>query len=730
MKKVLVCILILAGFLRFIGIYPGYSQYHTDEPIIYQNAVNLVKNVNYQSLRFDYGLLPSLINTFFYKVVFIPFLWCKFYLQNAGDIFTGLIRFPLGKDVYERVLQMEIFGSQDLNALFWSRYVTALFSLGVVFLTYVLGKKVFSNKVGLIAALLVSFNFKSVQNGHIGLPDTYNVFFLLLSALFAFRLMTKSSGKNYILVGIFMGLSVSIKYQLFYLLPFFIAHIISVINEKKNRWKKLFNPYFFIALVLATVLFVLINPQFLFQWQKTSGLLIDIASKYGMGIKKINLYPLYYLIHADYGYILIVLIIAGILSGLRYAFKNSLILFSIVIPFWYIFFYYSGGGFYVRNLITITPFLMIFAGLTIETIYIFLRKRLNIVASFINVSVLLFFAIFLSARNSFINIYYYTKPWNVEQFREWQKENISKDAVIAVRNLDPEVALPYTNRKEFILTGNYSLNEHRESGVEYAIINLDWASYNFYYWMHFGIDRFLYLKEKPIEEMRNTFAGLAIEEMLRYSIHQETKPWQASDQAYFFIKPYYWTYDRFHLLTVFNFGKNEQNWEANGNSYGFDQSVGRKGVGSLTFYPMALNYSSQRMFSPLIPIKERYLYKISGFLKTKEILSPKNRNAFIRVDFYNEESNPPKVGLITSVSSRVYGTNDWVKKEIVERAPEGSKYVSISFQVNEEIVSKVWLDDISIFESEEMVQHPLKLWPYSIKSFDLDLLYPNSHGNL
>ena len=103
MKKVLVCILILAGFLRFIGIYPGYSQYHTDEPIIYQNAVNLVKNVNYQSLRFDYGLLPSLINTFFYKVVFIPFLWCKFYLQNAGDIFTGLIRFPLGKDVYERV---------------------------------------------------------------------------------------------------------------------------------------------------------------------------------------------------------------------------------------------------------------------------------------------------------------------------------------------------------------------------------------------------------------------------------------------------------------------------------------------------------------------------------------------------------------------------------------------------------------------------------------------------
>ena len=60
----------------------------------------------------------------------------------------------------------------------------------------------------------------------------------------------------------------------------------------------------------------------------------------------------------------------------------------------------------------------------IESIYIFLRKRLNIVASFINVSVLLFFAIFLSARNSFINIYYYTKPWNVEQFREWQKENI------------------------------------------------------------------------------------------------------------------------------------------------------------------------------------------------------------------------------------------------------------------------------------------------------------------
>jgi len=290
MKKVLVCILILAGLLRFIGIYPGYSQYHTDEPIIYQNAVSLVKNVNYQSLRFDYGLLPSLINAFFYKVVFIPFSWGKFYFQNAGDIFTGFIRFPLGKDVYERVFQLEIFGSQDLNALFWSRYVTALFSLGVVFLTYLLGKKVFSNKVGLIAALLVSINFKSVQNAHIGLPDTYNVFFLLLSTLFAFKLMTKPTGKNYILAGVFAGLSLGVKYQVFYLLPLFTAHIIGVIYEKKNRWKKLFNPYFFIALVLAIVLFVLINPQFLFQWQKTSQLLIDIASKYGMGIKKINLY--------------------------------------------------------------------------------------------------------------------------------------------------------------------------------------------------------------------------------------------------------------------------------------------------------------------------------------------------------------------------------------------------------------------------------------------------------
>ena len=54
--------------------------------------------------------------------------------------------------------------------------------------------------------------------------------------------------------------------------------------------------------------------------------------------------------------------------------------------------------------------------------------------------------------------------------------------------------------------------------------------------------------------------------------------------------------------------------------------------------------------------------RIEGFLKTQKLLKPREREGFIRIDFYTENFDLENVGILSSVSSRVYGTDDWVNQ--------------------------------------------------------------------
>ena len=88
------------------------------------------------------------------------------------------------------------------------------------------------------------------------------------------------------------------------------------------------------------------------------------------------------------------------------------------------------------------------------------------------------------------------------------------------------------------------------------------------------------------------------------------------------------------------------------------------------------------------------------------------------------------MGIISSVSSRVYGTDDWFKKEVTERAPEGSKYMIVSFQTANSTRIKIWLDDLKIEESISGVEDVAQKPPYDLKPIDLNYVYPNSQSNL
>ena len=373
-NKILTGILLIALLLRFTGVYPGYHPYHSDEGMSYSSAIEMIRNLNIDPTRYDYPSLAPLINAFFYIIFFIPLFILKSLILDSGDLPTK------GRNLIE-LWQQVVIQNQQTDVLFWGRYVTALFGVGVVLLTYLVANRLFGDRrIGLVAAFLTAVNFRQVLNSHLGLPDIYNSFFLLL-ALFIFTLILQNpTKKNYLLGGIAIGLFFSTKFQIFVIPPFLLVHTKSAWDGLKNKTsveflKKLLNSNIFITCIVATLVTVLINPYHLIKWEEFIGANAYTVLKYTVGIKTLDFYPLLYLFHIGLGEMITVIILLGILIALRKYTFHSLILLSVVFPFFYVFIYYTGGGYYTRNFVTITPLLLIFAGIFIIECCRFLINR-------------------------------------------------------------------------------------------------------------------------------------------------------------------------------------------------------------------------------------------------------------------------------------------------------------------------------------------------------------------
>lgn len=735
-NKILTLILIVAALLRFIGTNPGYNQFHSDQGISYSAATSMIKNGNFDPLRYDYPALVPDINYLFFQFFFIPLSWAKYYITHIPDIIDGIVHIPIAPLEAKKIFQVYILGEREINAIFWSRYVTALFSLGNVFLTYLLAKKFFerlgnkSHYIGLIAATLLAFNYKHVANAHLGLPDIYNAFFVLCSLILNLNLWKNPNRKNYLLAGLAVGLSFSVKYQIFAFFPFLLTHLYLSFEKGRLNIRKLFNPGFLLALVAIPFTLAITNPYFFIHFQKALKAIQDVSQKYGIGTNKLTLYPIWYMYNIDYGGPQLLAIFLGLVLGLRKFFRETLLIFAYLAPFIFVFFYYSGGGFYVRNFITIAPLLLIFAGYSIFVSLNFFIERTNRFVGIILTALILAVMVYIPGQNAIINSYYYTKPWGYDVLRSYLQANLPKDAVIAAHPFEISRGAVGNKRTEFEIDGSYSLAEHREDGANYALINLDWAGNPFYFWMSFGIEDLEKYWNKPYEIMRNTYHGIAAEELFRYQVFSTFKPPQAPESALILAKLPDWPQVEMARIKNFNFKDGLEGWVIQSsktkNEFEFDEAVGFSENGSIVL--LSGVDKGVRMASSPIRVKSGFLYRINSYLKMERELGPRERDGFIRIDFYKDEYSQNKLGMEPSVSSRVYGTTDWIKKEIVARAPENAKFMTVSFSANH--ANKIWLDDITVEESKIEVLDIIAKPPYIKKDVDLNLLYPNSHGNL
>lgn len=249
----LLLILALGGFLRLWGNDFGLPHlYHPDEGYLIMPALRILHTGNFNPQWFDYG------SVFIYVLVltYIPY-----FLAGAR---AGVFRVVQDIPYYENFRAISAYDFPTLFVV--SRSVSALFGMALILVTYLLAKRLFGKKVGLVASLLSALCPVLVYNAHFTTTDTAMSFFVALTTLLSLRLYERGEKKHYVLVGLFAGLAVSTKYSAFpIVLTLVVAHLLRVGKGHSLLDSKLFLAlgFVFIGFLLGSPFVIVEFPTFL-----------------------------------------------------------------------------------------------------------------------------------------------------------------------------------------------------------------------------------------------------------------------------------------------------------------------------------------------------------------------------------------------------------------------------------------------------------------------------------
>ena len=147
--------------------------------------------------------------------------WNPHYFENPslliyllGVEFSGIFAvgrlLQFGQDPGD--LYMVFRGEQDL---FYglARLNSVLLGTATVFVVYLIGRRLWSDRAGLVAAALLAVNFLHVRNSQYAVNDVPSTFFLVLSFYFTLDVIEKGRWRHYLLAGLMAGLAASTKYN-------------------------------------------------------------------------------------------------------------------------------------------------------------------------------------------------------------------------------------------------------------------------------------------------------------------------------------------------------------------------------------------------------------------------------------------------------------------------------------------------------------------------------------
>jgi 4-amino-4-deoxy-L-arabinose transferase-like glycosyltransferase len=198
---VLIALLVIALGLRVWGIFYGIQEgYHPEEPRQIAIALNMIKSGDFNPYRFNY---PSVL---FYVLAF-AYVWYFLFGVSRG-VFTSLADLAPPQQYYLGGAYVP-FPTQFL----YGRGVVILFGLVTVVLVYLVGKRLFGHRAGLIAAAFLAFSPTHALHSHFIDPNVLVTFFTLLAFYFAHRIAETGDRTAYILAGLSAGVAISTKYN-------------------------------------------------------------------------------------------------------------------------------------------------------------------------------------------------------------------------------------------------------------------------------------------------------------------------------------------------------------------------------------------------------------------------------------------------------------------------------------------------------------------------------------
>ncbi|EKD63161.1 MAG: hypothetical protein ACD_51C00327G0007 [uncultured bacterium] len=115
------------------------------------------------------------------------------------------------------------------------RFACAITGVLCVLALYMLGKEIFNEKIGLLAALLLAVSNYHVWTSRIFLREVFMTFFIILTIFFLFRLLKNGGVKYAIITGIFFGALLLTKMTGIFLAPVLFLWIILYGKEFKIK---------------------------------------------------------------------------------------------------------------------------------------------------------------------------------------------------------------------------------------------------------------------------------------------------------------------------------------------------------------------------------------------------------------------------------------------------------------------------------------------------------------
>jgi len=453
---ILILIIILGLIIRIWGISFSLPYiYHVDE-----------ENLSKISIRYFSGdLNPHFFHVPSLHSYVVAGIWGVYFL--LGKVF--------GK-FHTLAEFINYFNTNPTIFFILGRIFSVLLSIGTILIVYLIGKKMFNPRVGLLASLFLIFSPEHNKISHYSVPDVPMVFFLVLSFFFIWLIYLKGKREYYILAGLFAGLCMATKYGGHLLfIPLFLAHLFHILENKQPirniffSFKLILSVFFFLAGFFIGCPYAIFDSSTFwrdFNWQAKH---LYSLGHYGSSTAQ----PawLFYLWHGfkeNIGKYSQYLVFGGIIYGLFRHKKREIILFSFPLLLFLII--GSWKTMATRYFLPLVPFLALiganFLDIILSKIAAFLSKLSSKLALLINRKEVLTWLIvifFISSPGLKVIKFNYslTQKDTRTIAKRWIEINIPKGTKIAL-----EMYCPPISRRNYKVIYKHSLSQ----------IDLEWLS--------------------------------------------------------------------------------------------------------------------------------------------------------------------------------------------------------------------------------------------------------------